>query len=322
MAFKAYFLQFTAIATLRSRYRWFAMVTFAMLLFSCISPYEPIETIDETQISRQKMIEDTLLTKHGEDTYISMAFGQLTVHKPPSFRKLDSLYAIKQNYIENDDLRGLHASGIEDIIPAYRAEAQQDIDKVTYEIEHIYGVRNDDSINVQHTYFTFNHEDEIQTISPLYAYGIHNKFEDLHEKYLYGFHFTTDRDLRISTSEKEFLQLFKQREWELAKEDEGLEPFMNHTFELMKLAQKVNSVDFRTLAKFSSIQHLKSLKPKASISIEEFGKLMILENDNDQVVGYEYKIVWKKEGGATKATTFTFSPFLKHKSYITHDYEN
>ena len=319
MALENYFSQLNTTTSLKC---WTLGSIFILLLFSCITPHEPIETIDKSIVSREKMIEDTLREKYGEDHYISLAFGQLTVYKPPSFQQLDSLYAIKQDYIENDDLRGLHQSGIEDVIPGYRAQAQNDIDQVKYELEHIFGVKNTDSIRVMHTYFTFNHSDEIQSISNLYDYIIHEKYEELHQKYLYGYHFTTNRDLYISKSESEFLELFKQREWELAQQKKGLDSFMNHTFSLMKLAQKINSVDFRTLAKFSSIEKLKSLHPGASITIEEFGELMMLENANDQIIGYEFKIIWKAEGASLKATTFSFSPFLKHKSYITQDYEN
>ena len=70
------------------------------ILFSCVPAYEPNPSIEDRNLKREKIIENHLKTQLSNTVYQSLAFGQLTVYKPESFKKLDSLYALKDDYID------------------------------------------------------------------------------------------------------------------------------------------------------------------------------------------------------------------------------
>lgn len=279
-----------------------------LFLCSCISSYEPVERFEENEEKRREKIENRLVKRHSDSTYQSLAFGQLIVYKPESFKALDSLYALKDEYIERNDLRGLEKAGIEDMIPAYRAEAQEDIDEVRYEIEHVYSIKKNDSLTVQHAIFLFNHQDSITSEDQLYKYTIPQGLKEMHTNYLFEYHFITNRDLYISRDERDFIRYFKSKEQQLAG-TKSLQPFMVNLLNTMQLAQRINSVDYRDLVKFKSIQKLKDLN--TNLTIIEFGTLLALKDKNDQIIGYEFSIRWQRDDDKIKKKTiFSYSPTL------------
>ena len=279
-------------------------------LSSCVTPHEPIERFEDKEKDRKEKIESTLSQEYGGTAYQSLGYGPLIVYKPKSFKELDSLYALKEDFLERNDLRGLESSEVEDKIPAYRAEAQEDIDKVQYEIEHIYSVEREEYITVYHDVFFHDHEDSLISRDHLYDYTFPKQYEKMHINYLFEYHFITKRDLYISSNELQFIRHFKEIERSLIGSDE-LSPFMINLMETMTLAQNINSVDFKELIKYKSIQDLKLLG--GNITINEFGILIAMEED-ERIVGYEYEIRWEDNADKVKKKTiFTYSPTLSLK---------
>ncbi|RFC53318.1 hypothetical protein [Brumimicrobium aurantiacum] len=269
----------------------------------------PVNTIQEQTLGFHEAIEDSLKKKHSEEKYQSLAFGKMKVFKPDAFLSLDSLYTIKQKYLENDDLRGLNESGVEDLIPRYRAEALKEIDEVKYEIEHIYQLEKTDSITVHHDFFVFNYKDSISMISPFYQFNVLKKYKSLFYDYQFNQHFETTKNYYLSDEELEFLNFFKAREAELIGTDQ-LQPFMDHTFHLMSLVKKSGTVDFRNVSRKIVLEYYKELNKE--VIIESIVNLLALER-NDKVIGYELAINWRYdlENSKETTTTFEFSPYLE-----------
>jgi hypothetical protein len=284
---------------------------FTLLLFvasGCISTHQPIERFDDKETQRKKDIEKHLQEEYGHTIYQSLAYSPLRVYKPESFKKLDSLYNLKDDYIERNDLRGLKISGIDEEIPAYRAEAQNDIDQVRYELRHIYSIHREGSFIITHTVFLYDHKDSLLSQDKLYSYTLPLKYREIHNAYLFEYHFITNRDLYISRDEQQFIRFYKNIEQQLSG-TEQLEPFMLNTMKTMQLAQKVNSVDYRTLVKYKSIEHLKLLAE--DITINEFGTLIAIEDKKNDIVAYEYLIKWQDNADKVeKKSTFIYSPTL------------
>ncbi|RYM33035.1 hypothetical protein ERX46_13370 [Brumimicrobium glaciale] len=276
----------------------------------------PVKTINDQKESLHKTIENHTKDKHILDSYQSLSFGQMKVFKPDAFIRLDSVYSVKEAYLRNNDYRGLRRSGIEDLIPGYRAEALQEIHEVQYEIEHIYQtVTTADSIKIHSAFYLFNYKDSLLLVTPFYNFNIDKKFKDLYYAYQFDYHFVTNRELYISEAEWDFLHFFKNKQIELIGSDE-LAPFMNHTMSIMEAAKKASTVDFRNVSKILAMNYLNSLQTK--IAVEKFGKLMALE-ENKTLIGYEFKVEWIDEtfGALRKSTTFSFSPYLEIESINT-----
>lgn len=283
------------------------IITSFLFLSSCGISHTPVETFEDQNKLRHNKTEAYLKSKYPDRNYKSLAFGKTIVYKPPSFNTLDSLYAVKQEYIDNDELRELKMSGVEEMIENHRLIAQNDIDQVKYEFEHIYYLDKDNSIQVNHDFFVFDHRDSLEIHTPFYNYTIPEKWKELHNRYLFEFHFITDRDLYISGREREFLAHFKAREEALIGEPE-LQLFMTHTIHLMSLANRINSIDFNSLTKQLGLNIIKFLLEDAVI--ESFGTLIVLEGENDVVLGYERTIKWT-ENNRINETTIKFNEYLE-----------
>lgn len=284
-----------------------SMLTTFSMISSCGVKYTPSETFQEQDSRRHQKSEVFLKSKYPNKKYESLAFGKTIVYKPPSFDTLDSLYAVKKEYIDNNELRELKLSGVEDMIENYRPTAQKDIDKVRYEFEHIYYLTNDDTVNVKHDFLVLDHKDSITTHTPFYSYKISKSRKELHNSYLFEFHFVTDRDLYISGREREFIQHFKAKEEALIGEPQ-LQPFMTHTLDIMKLANHINSVDFNLLTKQLSLNIVNFLSKDAVL--ESFGTLIALEDEYNNVLGYERSVTWS-ENNKVNETKIIFNPYLQ-----------
>lgn len=304
-----------------------------ILLSGCGSATStPITTIQDQTIGFHQQIEKASSEKHGAENYQSLSFGKMKVFKPAAFVRLDSIYTIKQNYLNKDDLRGLHNSGIEEMIPAYRAEAMQVLDEVQYEFEHIYQLTQKDSIEIHHEFFLFDYKDSLINVTPFYDFKLPKSQQDLYYSYQFDYHFVTNRNFFISEAELEFLRFFKNRKIELIGSTE-FQPFMIHTMNVMEAAKKAGSVDFRRVSKIWVITYFKELG--IDLTIEKLGNLMALEK-NGNVIGYELEVEWNDESekvkfaegvvveneevienSVKKSTLFSFSPYLEITSIYT-----
>jgi len=279
-----------------------------LILVRCgVSQHTPIVTI-ESQIEKlHGIIEGTSAEKYAGENYQSLAFGDLKVYKPEAFVQLDSIYRIKKEYLDKNDLRGLHKSGIEDLIPGYRTAAQEQLQEVKYEIEHLFQTSNEDSLKIYHSFYLFDYKDSLISVTPFYNFRIPQKYKDLYYAYQFDYHFVTNRDLYISKAEMEFIWFFKQREIQLIGEDRQ-QVFMDHTMKLMDVAKKAQTIDFREVSKYLVINELKRLNWDAVI--EKFGPLFAVE-ENELIQAYELEIEWLDELSRKKTTVFSFSPYLE-----------
>src|SRR5690554_8136600 len=289
-------------------FRFFLVGLITLILVRCgVANHTPIVTIENQREKLHSEIERTTAAQYADQNYQSLSFGELKVYKPVAFVQLDSMYRIKKEYLDNNDLRGLHRSGIEDLIPGYRVAAQEQLREVQYEIEHLFQTSSGDSIRIYHSFFLFDYKDSLISITPFYDFRIPSKLKDLYYAYQFDYHFVTNRDLYISKAELDFIYFFKQREVELIGEDE-LQPFMEHTLNLMDIAKRVQTIDFRDISKRLAIEDFKKLNQE--VVIENLGSLFAIE-ENDFLLAYELEIEWQDEHNKHKNTTFTFSPYLE-----------
>jgi hypothetical protein len=302
-------LSFTPLKNLAS------LLVLIIIVASCGVKYTPVQTFADQDKERHQRTETFLKTEHSDKEYKSLAFGKTIVYKPNSFQTLDSLYAVKQEYIDNDELRDLKTSGVEEMIENYRPIAQRDIGEVRYEFEHIFYIEKKDSTQVNHDYFVLDHQDSIVTHTPFYSYTIPKTWKELHNSYLFDFHFVTDRDLFISIRERDFIEHFKAREEALIGEPE-LQSFMIHTLRIMRIANQINSIDYNSLTKQLSLNIVKTLSNDAII--ESFGTLIALEDENNNVLGYERSITWSKNNivNETKVIFNAYLEILEMKTVI------
>ncbi|MCO5268172.1 MAG: hypothetical protein M9897_04670 [Brumimicrobium sp.] len=297
--------------------RFVYLIFILTLLVGCAVPRNTsINTIDDQENDFHKQIEDTTALKYANQEYKSLAFSEMKVYKPIQFYQLDSIYSIKENYLSNNDYRGWYRTGLEDLIPGYQAAAQEVVNQVQYEFEHIYQTRNKDSIQIHHAFYLFNYKNELINISETYNFNLAPDKINLFYKYQFNQHFITDRDLYISREELDFIQFMKTRENQLAGEKE-LQSFMNHLINLLEAAQFMQSVNYNEIVKYLVIQHIKSFD--STIKINNIAQLFV-NKEEDKIISYQIDVEWERANstGLLKST-YLLSPYLEIEKVITQE---
>lgn len=287
-----------------------ALIGIFILTRCGMTEYKPIERIQDQKEKFHAAIEDTTAKEFAGKNYQSLSYGEMKVYKPEAFVALDSVYSIKEEYLNNNDEAGLRKSGVEDLIPGYRAAAQEEVDKVRYEIEHIFQTENDTFIHIYHSFFLFNYKDSLLNITPFYDFKIIKNQKQSFYNYLFGYHFVDDRNLLISIDEQNFIRFYKQKEMQLIGTNQ-LEPFMSHVLNVMEVARGVHTVDFREIGRQMAFSYFKGNRKSQNVAIDKLGKLFEVKED-DIIQYYEVEIDWTNEDtNANYKTSFKFDPYLE-----------
>lgn len=301
---------------------------FQLLLFiflsSCITPYEPISSYEDKQKQREKKIEtyvqeQILLSRKKTGVYESLAYGDFIVYKPPIFHSLDSLYAIKDSLIQNNQQRKIIESDLDLFIEEYRGKAQEQKDEITYETEHIYCIRGESNHTIHSDFFYMDAKDSILNSFEKFHFTIPRKDYNMYKNYLFEMHFITPRDLYISLVERDFIMLFKSKEVELYKTHEH-EKFIQHTLRLMGIANAINTVDYVSLTRVVGTALLREKSSEAVII--KVGSLIALEDEFKQVIGYEIEFTWNNEVNKYDndiISTIEFDPYLRIVNFNDHE---
>lgn len=287
-----------------------------IFLCSCITPFEPIASFEDNQREKEKKIEahvqqEISLNRKKVGVYESLAYGDFIVYKPHIFHALDSLYAIKDSLIRANQQREIVQSNIELYIEEYRGKAQEQLDEITYETEHIYCIRGSSHHSIYSEFFYMDSKDSIISTFEKFHFTIPRQDYNMYKNYLFEMHFITPRDLYISQLERDFIMLFKSKEIELYKTFEH-EKFIQHTLRLMDVASVINTVDYVSLTRVIGTALIREKSKEAEIL--KIGSLIALEDNFQQVIGYEMEFTWNnKENKFDKniVSTIEFDPYLR-----------
>lgn len=291
----------------------FKVCTLTLLLFllqSCFTPQRPFISVEERQRNREALIEAYMQGQVEDSTqYNSLAFGPLVIHKTAAFLRLDSLYEVKQTYLDNYQFDQLKRDGIDKQITTQKSIAEQEKNRLKYEMEHIYFIQQKEKLHVHHDYLVLNYNDSILVHDPFYMYKVSKIDKKTLINYLFELHFLSDKRINISPQELNFIQFYKERELELIRTNE-LNDFMRHVMDIMSLASSTQSIDFTSLSRSIAINLIKQSYSKANFV--DFDDLLVTEDENNQVLYYELTTHWKIDGEIDKARTIIrYSPYLE-----------
>ena len=292
------------------------LLIFGAFLFSCNVHFVPLPTLEERQFLREKAVEEhvrSVIRKENiSNRYESLAFGPLIIYKTEDHLLLDSLFDVKYQLIEENNLRTYRKSGLEKIIEEQREKARKRENELLFETEHIYMVHipKGDSIAVHHDFIVLNNSDSVIMHTRFYHYTFPKSMKEMAINYLFELHFITQRDSYITNEEIDFLRFFKEKEADLIGTPE-LSPFMRHTLSLMHIARSMNSVNYVTLTKYIAMRYLMDRYNQREIL--DFQPLNMVE-ENGNLVGYNLSFRWvnnQLEPNTEMITEMEFSPFLE-----------
>ena len=150
-----------------------------LLLFSCGTAYRNSPHLDsyDQQVHRQEAISHSIQEQFaGSKTYLNIDFGDEYVVKPPSFRPLDSLYAVKYQESHYGDISRTREMRLDQLIDSVLPTALKDTDQLKYEINHVFALQYGDSSDFISGTFLFNSVDSIEDVCIDFQYSDHKKY--------------------------------------------------------------------------------------------------------------------------------------------------
>lgn len=278
-------------------------------LNSCITHYHNKDTIQDRRLKQEKVIElRTMSDTTTSEKYESLGFGPLNVYKPDAFNILDSLYALKYQYEQEDKFREYKQSGIEEEIKERKKNAEEAKTEIKYELEHIYSLNKTNQSTIHHDYYLLDYKDSIISHTPLYEYTIPQRLKKMQLNYLFELHFLTDNERYISQDEQAFIQYYKAQEQALIRTGK-LQDFMIHTLNLMQIAKRIKTVN--TLDLVHALIQIKLNTSPEKISIIDIGTLLAHEDESKKLIKYEVEVKWETATDKHHKV-FEFSPYLEN----------
>jgi hypothetical protein len=259
-----------------------------LLLYSCTTwkntSFEPLNR----QLQRQESISKNIVAQfYGKEEYVSIDFGDEYLIKPESFKPLDSLYGLQY---EESHFGGLSRSRevvLGRQIDSVLAKVIKDTVLFKYEINHIFGLSSEDSIQIVSAKFLLNHRDSVENVS------IDFQFTDKEKFYPY------------------FIEFLKRKSFLYAQDTPSDKENDFYTFFETALDNQIGAV-----RKGNFIDHILHVMHAAnlqkSLSTELIIKQLILDNITRYVSAYK-SIAWSSIKTALGDSSQLVSYFVQHE---------
>lgn len=242
------------------RFSLFAyVISILFLLNGCGLSYVPVETPEAFHFRRQEAIKnycESTFNKTGA-IYSPIQFGESELIKPAEFRLLDSLYNVKyalEKQRKSDEK-------LEEDIRFERARLQQANISPIYLEEHLFSVKERDTITFYFCTFQLTKEIQIEDVQIEQSIRISARDEDRYYRFLSEDALFYSADIN---EEKAFYTYFKDKADQLTGVE--LDQFIDHVMRLMESIEFMQSTDPKTIVErmLSGALQGKSYKQQAT----------------------------------------------------------
>ena len=216
------------------------VMSMLFLLNGCGLSYVPVETPEAFLFRRQEAIKnycESTFNKTGA-IYSPIQFGESELVKPADLRQLDSLYNVKYEL----EKRRKSDEKLEENIRFERARLQQAKISPIYLEEHLFSVKERDTITFYFCTFQLTKETQIEDVKIEQSIRISARDEDRYYRFL------TEDALFYSADineEKAFYMYFKDKADQLTGVE--LDQFIDHVMRLMESIEFMQSTDPKTI---------------------------------------------------------------------------
>jgi hypothetical protein len=261
-----------------------------LIAAGCGLRYQAPETPEAFEQRRHSKVLAYVRAGLGGDTtaFEAIAFGQTTNVRPPSFRKLDSLYAIKYSNEQNEKFD----VELERIIEEVREQTLADTSKISYIEQFFFAFRSQfDSLERTHCeerryvdlVLTLNHELNITSERVNHSILIPDSLDEIYKRFLFEESFLYPGSL-ATEEELNFYRFFK-REIDQAK-GKDKDDLTVHTLQVMSAAYSRKSLNTNRILYKLSLKELDKIDPNRRN--ESFSDVYSTfeESDKNMISGY------------------------------------
>ena len=158
-------------------FSFFAVILSVPLFFGCATTYIRDTASTDRKQARQEAIQESIRKDFSESTrYINFGFGDEYIVKPPSFRPLDSLYNVRYSESQYGGLSRNRSKELDDQIAAVFKRVVGDTILFKYEIAHLFGVEDGDSIKFVSATYLLDANYEVEKVSIEFFFRDHKRF--------------------------------------------------------------------------------------------------------------------------------------------------
>lgn len=273
-----------------SLFRQITLILLTLLLFSCATPSYVQPSAEMRKEQREQAIIAHIQSElKGESTHVSFGFGDEYIVKPPSFKPLDSLYALLYDAANYNTSSRNEIQRLSKKIDSVNALVLKDTVLIKYEIAHLFGIQKGDSITFCSATFLLNASNKVERVSIEYFFEEHRRLAPQFIQYNRKESFI-DPGYQASKEEMQFYAFF-DAELRAITTAVGKGNFIGHTLKVMRAANIQRSIETEKVLKqyilndiTFNIQHYQPSKWSA---------VFTLVDEENALVGYWVDHAWE-----------------------------
>lgn|GEM_PF-5047503 len=266
----------------------------------------------DRQMDRQLSISQNIQEQFaGDKTYINIDFGDEYIIKPPSFKPLDSLYAVKYEETNYGGMSRSRQLEVGNQIDELLSKVMKDTILIKYEINHIFGLEQNDSITFISGTFLLNAKDSVEKVGIDFQFSEQKRYLPYFVEFLKHRSFLYDQ-YDPTKEESDFYDFFEAHlNEQIGAVRKG--DFIAQILHVMLAANTQKSLSTELIVKQLIVNFVTQYV--ASYESIAWSNVFSQLNDSNQVIGYSVQHEWKytdKKGDEYHLLReFDFDPYFQ-----------
>jgi hypothetical protein len=285
--------------------RFLRVFSLLVILSSCGLKYTPVETPDQFEERRHKIIENYVKSSLQEDStyYCSEAFGDFTLLKPVSYKVLDSLYELKYQA----EKTGITNKDLNEQIEFQKMVIDRDTNKVKYAEDHVFSIKSMDSVQMIISNLILDHQLNVLQFSVKDLVEIPNKYKTYYRSYLFSESFIYP-GIQATEEEARFYDFY--RSGMNTKGESEKKEILDQMLVVMDLGYKKKTLQTVELLKY--LCRIRLSNSTKELPSETMANVYQLENENGEMNGY-WLILEFKSNGKLQQWYFEYDLYMRER---------
>jgi len=271
---------------------------------SCGLKYAPPESSETVEADRRMALEQQLSQDYKSlgKKYIPLTYGDLEVVKPNSYKRLDSLFAVKYRQGGN-----AVKSDIDNQIDYQQAIIQNDTNPVLYVETHWYELIQDSSYEFITSEISLKKNNSIYSVKNLDYFSTFRRYSKEAESYMRETSILTP-GMSANTQELSFYTAYKTHAATLS--GPAKDAFLTHTFELMRIIDESNMIYTESLLKILATNEIRKAYASTEVPALTIKPEEVSDNSSGKAVFQFYRVT-VNIAGKEEPVVYLFDQFLQ-----------
>jgi len=284
----------------------FLFTTLALVqLTGCGLKYTPPPSPEVIEEERRFAMQEQLYNDFNRigKKYSALTYGQLVVVKPDSYKRLDSLYAIKYRH------RNEHRPELDRQIDSQKALIANDTIPVLYVETHWFELAQDSTLEYITAEISMKKNNKITDVKNLDYFQVSKAYEPYARMFMKEESFLSPGTYAPSDNELSFYAAYKAQSATL--QGEAKDAFMKHTFGIMQIAGKSGTVSTDALLRVLALAEIRMAYPTADVSLLTVKTEEISDTASGKPL-FQYYLVTVTDNSTQKRPPVTY----KYNAYL------